>query len=145
MHMEPKRIEWVESWDDPNLAGSRLKLARASELLMAMQWESAQFRLDGQLVKVDHREESDDLGNKWAVGYCKAVAAVPLRLSLLAGDLVHNLRSALDHAVYQLVLRDKGNQRTKHSGQCPTKSQSTTPCRATTPNSKASRTKMPGI
>jgi hypothetical protein len=88
---------------------------------MAMQWESAQFRLDGQ------------------------VAAVPLRLSLLAGDLVHNLRSALDHAVYQLVLGDKREPTTRTQWPMFSESQSAAPCRATTLNLRASKTMMPGI
>jgi hypothetical protein len=113
VHRKINRIERVESWDDPNLAGSRLKLARATELFMALQWESMQFRLDGQLVELEDREEADDLGNMWMVSYCTSVAKIPLRLSLLTGDIVHNLRSALDHALYQLVLRDGGKPTTK--------------------------------
>jgi hypothetical protein len=113
MHVQPHVIEVVASWDEPGLAGSRLKLARATELFSVLQAEALQFRLNGQLVKANEREESDDLGNRWAVVYCESVAEIPLRFSLLAGDVVHNLRSALDHAVYQLVRRDKGKPTTR--------------------------------
>jgi hypothetical protein len=110
-----QRIEPVGSWDEPGLTGCRLKASRASELFMALQWESTQFRLNGQLVTPAAPEsETDDLGTKWAVIYCESVAAIPMRFSLLAGDIVHNLRTALDYLVYQLVRLGK-NEPTKRT------------------------------
>jgi hypothetical protein len=45
----------------------------------------------------------------------KVVRADPLpsSLSLLAGDVVHNLRSALDHLIYQLVIANRGKPNTR--------------------------------
>jgi hypothetical protein len=75
---------------------------------MALQMEGMQFRLPGGLVRPRRQEETDDLGDTWTVVYCESVAEIPLRFSLLAGDLVHNLRSALDYLAYQLVRLDNG-------------------------------------
>jgi hypothetical protein len=43
-----------------------------------------------------------------------AVEPAPKRLSVIAGDLIQNLRSALDHAVWQIVLRH-GQKPGKHT------------------------------
>ncbi len=72
--------------------------------------EAKQFRLDGPLaLPAFPRRETDVDGREWDVIDCESVRSVPLRLSLLAGDAIHNARSALDHLVYQLVLADDGD------------------------------------
>jgi hypothetical protein len=38
----------------------------------------------------------------------------PLRLGVILGDMVHNLRSALDHLVWQAVLRNGGRPNRSH-------------------------------
>lgn len=40
----------------------------------------------------------------------------PLEWSILLGEVLHNLRSALDHVVWQLILHDGGQPRPKVSG-----------------------------
>jgi hypothetical protein len=114
-HLQRHSIEGVETWDEPGLTGPRLKVVRAHELFMALQMEGAQFRLNGQLVLPSApRSETDSQGDKWGVFYCEKVAEIPMRFSLLAGDLVHNARSALDYLIYQLVCLE-GNEPTKRN------------------------------
>lgn len=40
--------------------------------------------------------------------YLTSVQAVPAEVALIAGDIIQNLRSALDHLAYQLVLVGTG-------------------------------------
>jgi hypothetical protein len=43
-------------------------------------------------------------------GYFHVLKQPPPKLGVIAGDLAHNLRSALDHLIYQLALLDSGGR-----------------------------------
>jgi hypothetical protein len=47
--------------------------------------------------------------------FVESVDPVPLQISLIVGDAIHNLRSALDHLVWQLVLANRKHPTTKNS------------------------------
>jgi hypothetical protein len=78
---------------------SQLKLARAAEHLESLNEEVASY-LDSRPYEVV--QETQPEGNPLLV--CKVNSLPPMRLSVLLGDFLHNLRSALDHLAWQLVL-----------------------------------------
>lgn len=83
-----------------SLDGVRAKLDRAHEHLTALHAETGAFveseahAFRGQVQKEESRY----------VVRLEMREAPPIRLSILVGDLVHNLRSALDHLITQLVV-----------------------------------------
>src|SRR4051812_8089914 len=82
------------------LAGCWAKLDRAKEHQNELQEEGQRFLADASFqVDVDVDPKSG-----WHEVRLVRVPSVPLRLCVIVGDLVHNLRSALDHLVWQLVL-----------------------------------------
>lgn len=89
--------------DDP-LAGVRAKLDRADAHLKSLQEEVATF-LDSETYGVRHHFHPD--GRHYTLSV-QIKREPPLLLSVLVGDLVHNLRSALDHLAWQLVLANGG-------------------------------------
>jgi hypothetical protein len=109
MHVDGNRISMSFTWDEPSLLGPHLKVARAIELLQALHSEATQFKMSRNLATgAEPRKETDTDGNEWWVVDCASVQEIPIRLALLAGDVVHNARSALDHIAYQLVRLDGG-------------------------------------
>lgn len=94
---------------EPTLESARLKLGRAEELLEELSRDITQSAKDikkrerelGRLsVEVEHRAAEFP----WVVTVCKALhERPPARLGLLAGDAMHNTRSALDHLACRLV------------------------------------------
>jgi hypothetical protein len=94
-------------------AGAYGKLDRADEHFKALQAEIETF-VQGQTDGA--RGELQDIdGQTFYVMEAHTVAQVPDRIGLILGDAIQNLRSALDHTVWQLVLLgggkpDKRNQ-----------------------------------
>lgn len=86
------------------LDGCRGKLARAEELWDELGVSLVEF-LDPRPFQT---EGSFDAGpSEWVV-YFRVNEEPPLRWGILIGDVVHNLRSALDHLAWQLVLLNGG-------------------------------------
>jgi hypothetical protein len=85
-----------------NLTGPRAKLGRAKEHLEALYREFGVFaEQEAKTAMVKRRREEE-----WDVFYLGPIPAVPLRIALLAGDCLVNLRAVLDHLIWQLVLRE---------------------------------------
>lgn len=81
-----------------------VKVERAKELLGSLIAEQrAYLDSDPYVVATKRDPESRRL-----IYYVESVRPVPLKLSALLGDTIHNLRSALDHLAYQLVLLGTG-------------------------------------
>jgi hypothetical protein len=85
---------------DERIALICVKIERAKKHLG--DFEAARDRFfDPQpyVIERDHNTETGD-----DVFKVSNLRATPLELALIAGDAIHNLRSALDHLAYQLVL-----------------------------------------
>jgi len=84
----------------PTLDGCKGKLGRAKTHLYALEDEIARAEsLDNHEITVEDEPETAEYVFK-VVGLQRSDPA----WGLLAGDCIHNLRSALDHLVYQLAL-----------------------------------------
>jgi hypothetical protein len=96
-----------------NLHGVWAKYNRAIEQLAALDKEVTTFCKDprpyGVLATVD-RERGRyrfEIRPAWQAG-------IPLRWGVIIGEIVHDLRSALDHLVSQLVVLNKGSPDRRH-------------------------------
>lgn len=83
-----------------------LKVERAKEHLTELRRQLRSF-LDGNPYKVGYKHDS---ASRKLIYYVASVDATPDRLPLVAGDVIQNLMSALDHLAYQLVCRDTNDQ-----------------------------------
>ena len=90
---------------DERLKHVTLKVARASEHVGNLEQELRAF-LDSEPYKV---EAKHDPATRKLVYYVTSAEATPDRLSLIAGDAIQNLMSALDHLAYQIVCSDTGD------------------------------------
>ncbi len=89
------------------LDGAYHKVARARKHLDELRFETKQFTDSAPYSLTGAYEPPDDhFVMRWQVH-----RPAPLRLGLIAGDVVHNLRSALDHVVYQLSVAGGGTGR----------------------------------
>jgi hypothetical protein len=86
------------------LAGVQAKLERASEHLNALGEETNAF-FNGHPYEVRGEFEPDSSSYVFRL---EVIEEPPARLGAILGDFAHNCRSALDHVVWQLVLRDGG-------------------------------------
>lgn len=88
---------------DAELNGCVAKIERGKEHLEALQSEIGSF-LEGKPYSIVSDFKSQP-------GYCVFRARVnathPIRWSMLIGDFVHNIRSALDHLVWALALSNR--------------------------------------
>ena len=85
-----------------DLSGVRLKLGRPEEHLSTLKTEvDARTEQHSDRSLIDVRRDGD-----WHVVEIEPPPSIPRRWALIGGDLIHNLRSVLDHLVWQLVLRD---------------------------------------
>lgn len=89
---------------DP-LGSVRAKLRRAQHHLDALQ-AAAQVFADGHPYGLETQRDAKYPDNLHKV--IVWVQDVPEELSLLAGDAINNIRSALDHMAYQLVIANHG-------------------------------------
>jgi hypothetical protein len=80
-----------------NLAGCWAKMQRSVEHLETLRQEISRRHYMVELV-----QGWDPLGNAEFV--VKSVPDPPMRWATIVGDVVHNLRSALDHAVCAVTL-----------------------------------------
>src|SRR5262245_55828519 len=99
---------------DP-LLGIRNKIKRAHNQLMA-----AQSEIDVFFAKRPYElvvERSPDGLEVYAV--VKERHPVDLMLSVIAGEIVHDMRSALDHLVWELVIKETGAPPTTNKTQFP--------------------------
>jgi hypothetical protein len=89
----------------PNLKAVRTKLARARE-----HFEDVNRTVKSFLGPDDYTQEVAEHeflnGARHLIVRAKEPKAVDARLSLVVGDCLHNLRSALDHLVLQLAVRN---------------------------------------
>ena len=85
--------------NQPSLQNPRAKIVRAGEHLDALREELRGFvDRDPHAVALE-----DDPEEGWRVARFRVHEEPPLRLSLILGDFVHNLRSGLDNLVCQLA------------------------------------------
>jgi hypothetical protein len=104
----------------PTLDGPRAKLRRSGELLDDLEREIAASRKEiGRSGNLPHKfafRDEVDLDNvRWRVCRCvKILHKPPENWGLVAGDAMHNARTALDHLAARLVELD-GNKPTKKS------------------------------
>ena len=83
----------------------RLKIERAKEHIRNLETEVRAFLTTKPYrVGTKHKPETGQL-----VYYLVDVKPVPLRIAVMAGDALQNLRSALDHLAWQLVLANGRN------------------------------------
>ena len=87
-----------------------VKVERAKEHLQLLANEVRRY-LDTQpyIVSVKRDPESRRL-----IYFVESIRSMPLRLSAILGDTIHNLRSALDHLAYQLVWVGTGKVPSSH-------------------------------
>ena len=89
------------------LLGARAKLNRASETLGVLAHEAALFATQvTDSLRVEGAHSSDGLRYVFTVF---GRPEVPARLAVLAGEVVHQLRSALDHVVWALVIQNNSS------------------------------------
>lgn len=88
----------------PKLKSARLKLCRAIEHLDALELEIKRFN-ESKPYKV-MVERNFNIGQNMLVYY--PLGTIPAYWSTVIGDILFNLRSALDHAVYELTVWHKG-------------------------------------
>jgi hypothetical protein len=89
---------------DHPLDGVQTKLDRAEEHLMLLGSEIDAF-LESKPYVVEGQFEPET--HEW-VERIRVKSNPPAKLGVIVGDYVHNLRSALDHLAWQLVLLDGG-------------------------------------
>jgi len=77
-----------------------VKVERAKDLLQDLESEVRSF-IDSKPYIIGVRRESEPSQN---VYFIDSIQSLPLKVSAIIGDVIHNLRTALDHLAYQLVL-----------------------------------------
>jgi hypothetical protein len=93
-----------------SLEGVRAKLGRADEHLNALQAELRAFE-EREPYAVSRQASTDEewkAEDGWQAVRFHEREPPPLRIGLILGDFFYNLRSALDHLAWQLVLLDGG-------------------------------------
>lgn len=88
--------------DVADLTGVRAKLRRAKEHHSTLKVEFDVWGKEHADALIFHVRRD----GPWYVITANPVPQPDIRFSTIAGDIIHNLRSALDHLVWQLVLRD---------------------------------------
>lgn len=86
------------------LEGARAKIARANEHLEELRVEWHVFIAD---QPYGIRIEADPDPTCYLF-YFEVRREIPMRMSVIAGDIVHNLRSALDHSIAALAYKHTG-------------------------------------
>jgi hypothetical protein len=91
----------IEPLSTPTLAACWAKHDRALEHIAELKGEIEHYLASEPFVITSRGYE--DAHSSW-IFETTEVKRLPLRPSIIIGDIVHNLRSALDHLVWQLVL-----------------------------------------
>lgn len=88
------------------LVGAYLKVGRARQHLELLDRERQRFtETDPYRLEIEHDPQT---GHQIVRFRCDGPFRVPMQMSMIAGDAIHNLRSALDHVVYRLALAGGG-------------------------------------
>lgn len=87
----------------PSLDGAQLKVGRAREHIDALEAETAHFVNDSGAYEFYTEPDPETDG---VIAKIHVHGTPPVHLALVAGDVVHNLRSALDHLVWQVGIAD---------------------------------------
>lgn len=95
--------------DDP-LLGARLKIERARQHLKTLGHETRVFT-ESQPYRTVIEPDPETGDQVVRVRLTRPERRIPLRLGLIAGDAIHNLRSALDHLAWQLAVIGDGPDR----------------------------------
>jgi hypothetical protein len=88
-------MSWTTDPDHP-FAGINEKLKRADQNIVNLDAEITNFVSSGKYPTIPH---PDDETWQEAVNYHRS-KRIPLRFAVLAGEIVHHLRSSLDHVVW---------------------------------------------
>lgn len=89
------------------LEGARTKVARAEEHIDGLRTEWQAFvDTDAYGIAVDLNPQEDSV---WYLISFRVLRPVPPRISAIAGDIVHNLRSALDYVAAEIVAHHGGD------------------------------------
>jgi hypothetical protein len=83
------------------ITGINAKIARAREHLNTLEDETQRFFKPDSYI-VAHEIEPESRDQIWRLK--SDLPEVPIRISIIVGDVLYNLRSALDHLAWQLVL-----------------------------------------
>lgn len=89
------------------LQGAAVKLNRATEHLNALNRE-----VQEHFATEPYRTPVTEEGDGWYVARMEILEDPPVRWGAIVGDVAHNLRSALDHAVWELARRKLGREPT---------------------------------
>lgn len=90
------------------LDGCRAKITRAGDHLQTLDTESRRFVEEHEYIFV-HSTDPDTREHVIVVRSIRQPPVLPpIRLGVLVGDVLHNLRSALDHLVWQLAIIGTG-------------------------------------
>ena len=88
---------------------SRAKLARAEELRLSLVPEIEDYATGGNRIHLDRIDNLGKVHEPIRVEYkVRKVDPPPDWWALVAGDVIQNARAALDHAVWALVVKRKG-------------------------------------
>src|SRR5215471_17857179 len=90
---------------DESIAAIRLKIERAKEHLRDLQSAVSAF-LATKPYKVDVKRDVD---TRKLIYFVSSVTATPAALPVITGDVLQNLRSALDHLAYRLEVVGLGS------------------------------------
>lgn len=82
----------------PRLVGVQAKIDRAGEHIEEINTAAESWLKDCAQPKFE-----TEVDGEWEIVRLRVPEAPPPRISVIAGDVVHNLRSSLDHLAWQLV------------------------------------------
>lgn len=87
-----------------------VKVKRAKEHFRSLEIEVRQY-LDSKPYSIDVKRHPE---SRRLIYFVEGVHATPIRLTAILGDVIHNLRSSLDHLAYQLVWVGTSAQPSSH-------------------------------
>ncbi|WP_322920654.1 hypothetical protein [Nocardioides renjunii] len=105
-----ERARYRQSCGVTSAQGARAKIARALELLLQLDDELHNY-LDADPIRLQQEIQPD---GETLVIALRVTDPAPLNLGLLVGEIAHQMRSALDHLAYALVLA-AGNTPTRRT------------------------------
>jgi len=104
---KPVSVQDVPDAQEAALAGIRQKLLRAQSQLDSLTFDMGAFTDNMPYPLGDPRPNADR--TKWVIPL-KLQRPLPLVWSVVLGEIVHDLRSALDHTIFQLTLDYTGKE-----------------------------------
>jgi hypothetical protein len=90
------------SWEVTNALTAKIERAEEHLFKLKVAWDH--FVESGSFA-IEHRDDTNS-GNR--IYFLRDVAPIPADIPLIAGDAVHNLRSALDHLAHHLAVVGRG-------------------------------------